>query len=208
MRQVAGDVSCSNGWMSAPRAFSSPGRRTASDVGMSGHTHRHSCACAHASAPVTAHRRHLLSAASVLLASPPFWQAQALESIPAGYDRKVDKLDGYTFVYPDSWISVTSSGNEVFKRNPRVADENAFVTISSPTSSRYAQVADLGTPDDASELLQKQFLKEYMSTRLGVRREVQPIFARSRTGARALSVPPNPQASTRHACASIYQPKL
>lgn len=72
-----------------------------------------------------------------------------------GYRRHVDKLDGYTFVYPDSWIPVTvcrchklntdcnhalpqTSGNDVFYRNPFNLDENVFVNITSPSSSKYA----------------------------------------------------------------------
>jgi PsbP len=111
--------------------------------------------------------------------------AQALEATPPGFYRVLDKLDGYTFLYPDSWVGVTTSGNEVFKRNPRVADENAFVVISSPSSSKFSSVADIGTPEDASKRLQAQYLKEFMSTRLGVRREVQPLYATSRTGTSA-----------------------
>ena len=135
----------------------------------------------------------------VVLAAPCIACVQSLLCLPAsafvtppdGYRIYLDQLDGFVFNYPDSWIGVTSSGNEVFKRNPRVADENAFVVISSPSSSQYESVADFGSPDDASARLQDQFLREYMSTRIGVRREIQPLFARSRTGetSRACSVP-------------------
>lgn len=43
---------------------------------------------------------------------------------------------------------VTSSGNDIFLRNPRNIDENLFVDMSSPSSSRYESVIDLGTPQE------------------------------------------------------------
>lgn len=49
---------------------------------------------------------------------------------------QVDKLDGYSFLYPEDWIAVTSSGNDIFLRNQRSTDENLFVDMSSPSSSR------------------------------------------------------------------------
>lgn len=48
----------------------------------------------------------------------------------------MDKLDGYTFIYPEDWLAVTSSGNDIFLRNQRSTDENLFVDMSSPSSSR------------------------------------------------------------------------
>lgn len=119
----------------------------------------------------------LLSASALSLAP-----ANAFEEAPAGFYRHTDRLDGYTFAYPDTWIVVTTSGNDVFYRNSRVADENVFVDISSPSSSKYSSVQDLGTPDKAANRLQKQFLTELMSTRLGVKREIEPVFSQARTG--------------------------
>lgn len=105
---------------------------------------------------------------------------------PAGFRFHQDKLDGYSFIYPDNWIPVTTSGNDVFFRNPRQVhtsrqlhtarpviklhlgpvglpslhhwlrsvdllcrnvNENVFVNISSPSSSRYTAVSDIGSPD-------------------------------------------------------------
>lgn len=43
---------------------------------------------------------------------------------------------------------MTSSGNDIFLRNPRNIDENLFVDMSSPSSSRYESVIDLGTPQE------------------------------------------------------------
>jgi PsbP len=101
---------------------------------------------------------------------------------PPGFVLHKDRLDGYTFAYPDSWSIVTTSGNDVFYRNPRVADENVFVAISSPSSSKFKSVADLGSPNDAAKRLEEQFLTEFMSTRLGVKREVNVLSANSRQG--------------------------
>jgi hypothetical protein len=98
--------------------------------------------------------------------------AAAFTPPPPGYRLHVDKLDGYSFTYPDTWVLVTSSGNDVFYRNPFNIDENLFVDLSSPSSSRYETVADLGTPDEAAaRILNKYLEQEFMSTRIGIRRE-------------------------------------
>jgi hypothetical protein len=75
-----------------------------------------------------------------------------------------------------------TSGNDAFYRSPRDVDENLFVNVSSPSSSRYASVADLGSPDDAARALLKTYTGELMSTRLGVRREGSVVGAAQRTG--------------------------
>lgn len=103
---------------------------------------------------------------------------------PPGYRAHIDRLDGYTFNYPEDWAPVTSSGNDIFLRNPFNIDENLFVDISSPSSSRYKSVSDLGTPEAAAQKVLDQYLnQEFMSTRLGVRREGQVMSAKSREGA-------------------------
>ena len=51
------------------------------------------------------------------------------------------------------------------------ADENVFVSVSSPSTSRYDSVRDIGTPQEAAGKYLTQCLNELMSTRLGVRRE-------------------------------------
>jgi hypothetical protein len=154
---------------------------------------KHLCPCAvrelHSCVPrnesqTRASRRVLLSSTLALVPTLTFAsEAFAFDTTPSGYYRHTDILDGYTFVYPEGWLPVTTSGNDTFFRNPRVADENVFVDISSPSSSRYTTVEILGSPDDARRKLEQQFLKEYMSTRLGVRREIQPLYAQVRTGA-------------------------
>ena len=118
---------------------------------------------------------------SLILAAP----ALAFVKVPEGYLLHRDILDGYSFYFPDSWSVVTTSGNDVFYKNPRVADENVFVAISSPSSSKFKTVADLGSPEDAAKRLKAQFLIEYMSTRIGVKREVDVISAESRKGMHA-----------------------
>lgn len=109
-------------------------------------------------------------------------QALAFTPPPPGYSLHVDKLDGYSFLYPDNWIPVTTSGNDVFYRNPFNAEENLFVDISSPSSSKYASVEDFGSPDEAAKKTLEQYLEEFMSTRLGVKRSAEIEKATSRTG--------------------------
>eukprot|EP00197_Chlamydomonas_leiostraca_P014695 CAMPEP_0202867810 /NCGR_PEP_ID=MMETSP1391-20130828/9638_1 /ASSEMBLY_ACC=CAM_ASM_000867 /TAXON_ID=1034604 /ORGANISM="Chlamydomonas leiostraca, Strain SAG 11-49" /LENGTH=283 /DNA_ID=CAMNT_0049547881 /DNA_START=171 /DNA_END=1024 /DNA_ORIENTATION=+ len=102
---------------------------------------------------------------------------------PQGFRAIVDKLDGYTFVYPERWLAVTSSGNDCFLRNPLNIDENVFVDISSPSSSRFNSVTDLGTPEQTAERILEQYLnKEFMSTRIGIKREGSVLGASQREG--------------------------
>jgi hypothetical protein len=135
--------------------------------------------------PAPASRRALLAAgaAAALAAAAPPPPARAFERPPPGLRAHADKLDGYAFFYPEDWVPVTGSGADVFFRNPFDAEENLFVDVSSPSSSRYASVADLGPPAAAADALLKQFLGELMSTRLGVRREGEVVSATERTGA-------------------------
>eukprot|EP00890_Picochlorum_soloecismus_P004635 jgi/Picsp_1/5172/NSC_02535-R1_lumenal -like protein len=107
--------------------------------------------------------------------------AGAFEFPPDGYRVHVDKLDGYSFFYPEDWIPVTTSGNDVFYRNPFNAEENLFVDISSPSSSKYARVEDLGSPEEAAKRTVEQYLEEFMSTRLGVKRTAEVESAEPRT---------------------------
>lgn len=75
-----------------------------------------------------------------------------------------------------------SSGNDIFYRNPFNVSENLFVDVSSPSSSSYASVKDLGTPEDAAKRTLSQYLEELMSTRLGVKRTGQVVAADERVG--------------------------
>ncbi|XP_077219320.1 photosystem II reaction center PsbP family protein [Tasmannia lanceolata] len=97
-----------------------------------------------------------------------------------GFREYLDAFDGYTFKYPQNWIQVRGAGADIFFRDPFVLDENISVEISSPSSSRYKSVEDLGPPQAAAEKVLKQYLTEFMSTRLGVRRESNVLSTSSR----------------------------
>lgn len=60
----------------------------------------------------------LASSALLLLGQPVRPAAAAFTPPPPGYRLQNDKLDGYSFVYPENWSIVTSSGNDIFFRNP------------------------------------------------------------------------------------------
>ena len=68
----------------------------------------------------------------------------------------------------------------MFFRDPGEVETNCFVSVSSPSSSTYASVEDLGAPEDAGKRVLEQYLSELMSTRLGVRRESQIVRAEKR----------------------------
>lgn len=97
-----------------------------------------------------------------------------------GFKEYIDTFDGYTFKYPQNWIQVRGAGADIFFRDPFVLDENVSVEMSSPSSSRYKTVEDLGPPEEAGRKVLKQYLTEFMSTRLGVRRESNIISTTSR----------------------------
>jgi len=56
------------------------------------------------------------------------------------------------------------------------------VEMSSPSSSKFKGVEDLGTPEQAAKRVLQQQLTEFMSTRIGVRREAAVTDARARRG--------------------------
>ncbi|KAK1430137.1 hypothetical protein QVD17_12677 [Tagetes erecta] len=92
----------------------------------------------------------------------------------------IDTFDGYSFNYPKNWIQVRGANADIFFRDPFVLDENLSVEISSPSSSKYVSVQDLGTPQEAGNAVLRQYLTEFMSTRLGVRRESSVLSTSSR----------------------------
>lgn len=98
------------------------------------------------------------------------------------YRNHVDRLDGYAFSYPAGWIQVRGAGADVFYRDPVNLDENLLVSISSPSSSKFKGVDDLGTPQQAARNVLQQYLTEFMSTRIGVRREANIVSTNSRIG--------------------------
>ena len=93
-----------------------------------------------------------------------------------------DTIDGYKLFRFDDWIEVKGSGNDVFFRNPASAEENLFVGISSPSSTKFDSPRDLGSPEDAARKVLEQTLTEFMSTRIGVRRESSVVSATERVG--------------------------
>ncbi|XWS42307.1 hypothetical protein CRYUN_Cryun16bG0003300 [Craigia yunnanensis] len=97
-----------------------------------------------------------------------------------GFREYIDTFDGYSFKYPQNWIQVRGAGADIFFRDPYVLDENLSVELSSPSSSRYKTVEDLGPPQEAGKKVLKQYLTEFMSTRLGVRRESNVLSTSSR----------------------------
>lgn len=92
----------------------------------------------------------------------------------------IDTFDGYSFKYPQNWVQVRGAGADIFFRDPYVLDENLSVEFSSPSSSSYKSVEDLGPPEEAGKKVLKQYLTEFMSTRLGVRRESNVVSTSSR----------------------------
>ncbi|KAJ7977843.1 PsbP domain protein 1 [Quillaja saponaria] len=97
-----------------------------------------------------------------------------------GFREYIDTFDGYSFKYPLNWIQVRGAGADIFFRDPYVLDENLSLELSSPSSSKYKTVADLGPPQEAGKKVLKQYLTEFMSTRLGVRRESNILSTSSR----------------------------
>jgi hypothetical protein len=97
-----------------------------------------------------------------------------------GFREYIDQFDGYSLKYPQNWIQVRGAGADIFFRDPFVLDENLSVELSSPSSSMYKSVEDLGPPEEAGKKVLKQYLTEFMSTRLGVRRESNIISTSSR----------------------------
>ncbi|CAN4107887.1 unnamed protein product [Withania somnifera] len=106
---------------------------------------------------------------------PKVAYAQSVE-----FREYIDTFDGYSFMYPRNWIQVRGAGADIFFRDPLVLDENLSVEISSPSSSKYKSVEDLGPPEEAGKGVLRQYLTEFMSTRLGVRRESSVLSTSSR----------------------------
>lgn len=104
----------------------------------------------------------------------------ALAAPPRVFREYVDAFDGYSFKYPGNWIPVRGAGADIFFRDPYILDENLSLEISSPSSSQYKSVQDLGSPQQAGQKVLKQLLTEFMSTRLGVRRESNILSTSSR----------------------------
>jgi len=98
----------------------------------------------------------------------------------------VDRDDGYEFSVPVEYISLIAPANpplgDAYFRDPAVLDLIGFVAISSPSSSRFRSVEDLGSPEEAARRRLDQYNVEFMTTRLGVRRTENILSAERRTG--------------------------
>ncbi|KAL3685899.1 hypothetical protein R1sor_003921 [Riccia sorocarpa] len=127
-------------------------------------------------------RRDLFAGLFVVATGLPFVQNSPTASATTSFRQYKDRFDGYSFKYPEGWIQVRGAGADVFFRDPVNLDENVVVEFSSPSSSRYKSVEDLGTPEEAAQRALKQYLTEFMSTRLGVRREADIVSSKSRIG--------------------------
>ncbi|KAK4282709.1 hypothetical protein QN277_014054 [Acacia crassicarpa] len=141
------------------------------------------CSCSVSPTPQTVPRRKamFLTLSSYVISKVALRgmaEAQAQQSVV--FREYVDTFDGYSFKYPGNWIQVRGSGADVFFRDPYVLDENISVELSSPSSSRYKSVEDLGPPEEAGKKVLKRYLTEFMSTRLGVRRESNILSTSSR----------------------------
>merc|ERR1712048_216994 len=95
------------------------------------------------------------------------------------YKNEVEK---FRFLYPCSWTRVATSGTAVFYRNPDNFNESLFVEVSAPLFGEYVDIKGIGNPQEAAEKYLGLILQEFMSTRLGIRREAQVISALSRRG--------------------------
>ena len=180
MRQVTrvynADAATRRGWR-CPRN-SAPGL---SLIPVRARALQHEESNAHVATPNTVSRtqflRSVLAVTSLALTGTLADASLAFSPPPPGYQRHEDKLDGYTFLYPESWLPVTSSGNDCFYRNSFNAEENLFVDVTSPSSSKYPSIDSLGSPDEVAEKLKGEYLDEFLSTRIGVRREGKVVDA-------------------------------
>uniref|UniRef100_A0A0D9Y0F7 PsbP C-terminal domain-containing protein n=1 Tax=Leersia perrieri TaxID=77586 RepID=A0A0D9Y0F7_9ORYZ len=140
---------------------------------------RFSCRCgSHNAVPRRNVLSTMLSTSGIFLLGPK--QLALAETTGGTFREYIDTFDGYTFFYPKSWIQVRGAGADIFFRDPFVLDENMSVEISSPSSSKYMTVEDLGPPEKAAERVLQQYLTEFMSTRLGVRRTSNILSASSK----------------------------
>uniref|UniRef100_A0A0F7GYQ7 PsbP-domain protein 1 n=1 Tax=Habenaria pantlingiana TaxID=1498489 RepID=A0A0F7GYQ7_9ASPA len=127
------------------------------------------------------HRRNLLSSFfTVIISRQLGFSGVSMAGQTKEFKEYIDIFDGYSLLYPRNWIQVRGAGADIFFRDPFVLDENLSIELSSPSSSRYKSVEDLGPPEAAAGKVLKQYLTEFMSTRLGVRRQSSILSSSSR----------------------------
>ena len=143
-------------------------------------SHRTFCTYNQTTAFAVSKRNAFTAILSGCIATPIIAHGSVLAQPSVGFREYIDFFDGYSLRYPQNWIQVKGAGADIFFRDPFVLDENLSVDISSPSSSRYKSVEDLGPPEEAGKRVLKQYLTEFMSTRLGVRRESSLLSTSSR----------------------------
>ncbi|CAN6348061.1 unnamed protein product [Urochloa humidicola] len=85
----------------------------------------------------------MLSTSTVLLLGSK--QITLAETTGGAFREYIDTFDGYTFLYPKSWIQVRGAGADIFFRDPFVLDENMLgVRRESNVLSASSKVADDG----------------------------------------------------------------
>ena len=77
-------------------------------------------------------------------------------------------------------MEVPGTGSDSFFRNAYNLEENVFVNVSSVSSSDYATVRDVGAPEQAARDVIDRYLQEFMSTRIGIKRESEVVYADER----------------------------
>ncbi|RCV43395.1 hypothetical protein SETIT_9G291000v2 [Setaria italica] len=114
----------------------------------------------------------MLSTSTGLILGPK--QITLAETTGGAFREYIDTFDGYTFLYPKSWIQVKGAGADIFFRDPFVLDENMSVEIDIiPFVVKIHQRRGSRPSGEGcgEKVLKKQYLTEFRSTRLGVRRE-------------------------------------
>ncbi|KMT14187.1 hypothetical protein BVRB_4g080040 [Beta vulgaris subsp. vulgaris] len=144
------------------------------------HSSRIICNAQTTTAFAVSRRNAMVGLFSGCIATQVITHDRAFAEQSVGFREYIDFFDGYSLRYPQTWIQVKGAGADIFFRDPFVLDENLSVNISSPSSSYYKSVEDLGPPEEAGKNVLKQYLTEFMSTRLGVRRESNVLSASSR----------------------------
>jgi len=107
---------------------------------------------------------------------------QTTQEIPKNWIKYEDQYDSYSLVIPPNWTRVTTAGAELQYRNILNVEQNLFVTLSSKSFSKFASLGeDFGTPLECAETWRQKYLGEFVSTRLGIKRDARVVAASKRT---------------------------
>ena len=103
-------------------------------------------------------------------------------SLSSDWIKYEDQYDSYSLVIPPNWTRVTTAGAELQYRNILNVEQNLFVTLSSKSFSKFASLGeDFGTPLECAETWRQKYLGEFVSTRLGIKRDARVVAASKRT---------------------------